>query len=149
MLVSTCRELLSQMSDGLPAYQLGLADAPRADSDGLLEVEHVLDVRVDDATGEVTIHTEPDHGASAFVAEPVKASVLIAAVRSPASPSAEIFWVGGLRPVPPEADGDDYSFRLAIPIVALAVSEDDRALVVLRSAEPDDRAALERWRDGP
>jgi hypothetical protein len=66
-----------------------------------------------------------------------------------ASDSAQIFWVSGLRLLPPGPEGKEYGSRLAIPIVGIAVNEEDRMLVVLRSAEPDDLDALDRWRNRP
>lgn len=163
MRVSTCREMLDGLPPGSSDFALFVANEPQLDARELAalendqalpsleaKVEHmcsgdlepVLDVRVEEDTGEITIHTEQDAGAAGGVEGPIRVEALVSAAALAMSPPAELFWVGGLRPI-----GGDYMVRLALPIVGFARSEEDGRLIIMRSATPEDRSALTHWRD--
>lgn len=147
MRVTGCRKLLDD-AKAPASYVLMVADDPSTSGVEQLTAEPVVAVNLDLEARELTLHTEPELHQSADNAEPIALSSLLALLAADGADESEVLWVGAYRALPAEGSDGDYSVRLAIPTVGLAIVEDHEAAVIFRAADAGAKASLTRWRQG-
>lgn len=86
----------------------------------------VVRLEVDSEVGYIQLFTLPNASEEAFARALSFAEVLQQLEHLTAGAVRELFWVSGLRPLPPddEAAESEYQVRMAVPLTGLAIADD-------------------------